>query len=406
MMTPALFKILQRLSSYCLLSTVYFFMNFFRRQIQVARVSGIPVRIDYRWFVVFALSAWVIAASFEQGSSTTRSVRVESVLVAWLAGVATTIALFLSVFGHELSHALVGRAEGIESDEIVLHPFGGLTRLRREPDSPRAEFRIAIAGPAASFVIGVAAFAAMVAVSVFEVARPPDGALRVLPAALFIVGFWNFMLAVSNLLPGYPLDGGRVLRAFLWHRYGQLEEATRVAGLGGQLIGGSLVVLGGYFYLFEHDPFMGLWLALVGFFLFDAARTVVRPRRGRTVRTAGEAMAAPVSVEPDATVSHFIDHVLSVHRQPAVAVARGRRLHGILTLEDLKSLPRERWRQTLVRDVMRPVSDNLFVGPQTPLERAERLMRENGAGALAVVDEAGEFVGFLLRGRLKRKGKA
>src|SRR6201989_2975626 len=134
-------------------------MNIFRRQILVARVSGIPVRIDYRWFVVFALSAWVLAFSFRKGdTSLTHGVQLSEAW-AWVAGVATTLALFLSIFGHELSHALLARAEGIESDEIVLHPFGGLTGTWREPDNPRAEFRIAIPGPSASFLIGVAAFA-------------------------------------------------------------------------------------------------------------------------------------------------------------------------------------------------------------------------------------------------------
>ena len=370
------------------------FLGLFRRQIQVARVSGIPVRIDYRWFVVFALSAWVIAFSFREGTTMTQFVRL-AWPAAWAAGVVTTFALFLSIFGHELSHALLARAEGIESDEIMLHPFGGLTRLRREPDSPRAEFRIAIAGPSASFLMGVAALAG------FYVSKVAG--LDALAAALSIVGFWNFVIAASNLLPGYPLDGGRVLRAFLWKKTGQLEDATRVASLGGQLIGGALVVFGGYFYLKLGDPFMGLWLALVGFFLFDAARAVVRRRRG--VRTAGDAMTAPVSVEPDSTVSQFIDNVLPLHRQEAVAVARERRLHGILTLRDLKELPRERWHTTRVRDVMRPVSPELFVGPQTPLARAERLMSENGAGALAVINSTGELVGLLLRGRVKRRVK-
>jgi Zn-dependent protease len=183
----------------------------------------------------------------------------------------TTFALFLSIFGHELSHALLARAEGIESDEIVLHPFGGLTRLRREPDNPRAEFRIAIAGPSASFLIGIAAIVG------FYLSKLAG--LDTLAASLSIVGFWNFTIAASNLLPGYPLDGGRVLRAFLWKKTGQLEDATRIASLGGQLIGGALMVFGGYFYFFWLDPFMGLWLALVGFFLFDAARAVVRPRK-------------------------------------------------------------------------------------------------------------------------------
>ena len=367
-------------------------LRLFRRQIQVARVFGIPVRIDYRWFAVFALSAWVIAESFSEGTPLTQFVRLGAA-AAWVAGVLTTFALFLSIFGHELSHALLARAEGIESDEIVLHPFGGLTRLRREPDNPRAEFRIAIAGPSASFLIGVLALA------LFYVARVAG--LNALGAALSIVGFWNFTIAASNLLPGYPLDGGRVLRAFLWKRTGQLEDATRVAGLGGQLIGGALFVFGGYFYLWLGDAFMGLWLALVGLFLFDAARSVARPRK--SLRTAGDAMAAPVSVEPDSTVGHFVDHVLTLHRQAAFTVARDRRLHGILTLEDLKALPRERWHGTRVSEVMRPVAEDLFVAPSTPLARAERLLNQNGAGALAVVDDAGQLVGLLLRGRIKRR---
>jgi Zn-dependent protease/CBS domain-containing protein len=370
-------------------------LQLFRRQIQVARVFGIPVRIDYRWFAVFALSAWVIAVSFTEGTPMTQFVRL-GVVAAWVAGILTTFGLFLSIFGHELSHALLARAEGIESDEIVLHPFGGLTRLRREPDNPRAEFRIAIAGPSASFLIGVLALVG------FYVARLAGA--EALGAALSIVGFWNFTIAASNLLPGYPLDGGRVLRAFLWKRTGQLDDATRIAGLGGQLIGGALVVFGGYFYLWLGDPFMGLWLGLVGLFLFDAARAVTRKRK--SLRTAGDAMAVPVSVEPDSTVGHFVDHVLALHRQEAFTVARERRLHGILTLRDLKELPRERWHHTRVRDVMRPVAENLFVAPSTPLARAERLLNENGAGALAVVDDAGQLVGLLLRGRVKRRPAA
>jgi Zn-dependent protease/CBS domain-containing protein len=373
------------------------FLKLFKRQIQVARVFGIPVRIDYRWFLIFALSAWVIATSFEQGTIKTQRVQVGA-LTAWVAGLATTFGLFLSIFGHELSHALVASTEGIESEEIVLHPFGGLTRLKREPDNPRAEFRIAIAGPSASFLIGVVALLGFYAASLAN--------LRTFAAALSIIGFWNFVIAASNLLPGYPLDGGRVLRAYLWRRTGQLEDATRIASIGGQLIGGSLLVFGGYFYLRVGDPFMGLWIAVVGIFLFDAARAVVGGgRRGRRLRTVGDAMSAPVAVEPDALVSYFVDNVLSVHRQEAVAVARAERLHGILTLRDLRQLPRERWHQTRVSEVMRPVASDLFVDPSTPLARAEKLMAENGAGALAVINAAGELVGFLLRGSLKRRAK-
>jgi Zn-dependent protease len=371
-------------------------MGFFRRQIQVARVSGIPVRIDYRWFIVFALSAWVVAASFEQGTLLTQLVKLDAG-AAWAAGTATTIALFLSIFGHELSHALAGRIEGIGIEEIVLHPFGGLTRLSHEPDSPRAEFRVAVAGPSASFVFALVFFVLMY---LAQTAR-----FRAVAAACSIVAYWNLFIAVSNLLPGYPLDGGRVLRAFLWKRNGRLDEATRIAGLGGQLIAAALIVFGLWFYFRADDPFRALWLVLIGLFLWDAARSVAGHGHGR-LHTVGEAMTAPVSVEPDQTIAHFIDHILPAHRQEAVAVARGDRLHGILTLGDLKRLPRERWHHTRVREVMRPVAPELFVEPGVSLEQAEKLLATNGAGALAVVNDSGQLIGFLLKGRIKRRARS
>ncbi|HVF48990.1 MAG TPA: site-2 protease family protein [Pyrinomonadaceae bacterium] len=310
----------------------------------------------------------------------------------------TTLLMFLSIFGHELSHALVGRTEGIETVEIVLHPFGGLARLQREPDNPRAEFRIAVAGPASSFIFAVAAFGASALAAL--------GHLWTLRAMFVIIGGWNLMLAFFNILPGYPLDGGRVLRGYLWHRTGRLEEATRTASLGGQVIAWTLIVFGVYFFFKYGDLFFSASSVLVGLFLRGAAASVLKEGRGGRLRTVADAMRAPVSVEPETLVSHFIDTVLPLHQQAAMPVARARRLHGILTLADLKSLPRERWPHTHVSEVMRPVGRQLFVEPSTPLERAEKLMAENGAGALAVIDGAGELVGFLLRGQLKRRAKA
>src|ERR1700694_1038421 len=136
----------------------------FKRQILIARVYGIPVRIDYRWFIVFALSVALIASNVRSHPMQLFSYLLPAtgVLTAWILGIATTLGLFLSVFGHELSHALMGRTEGIEIEEIVLHPVGGLARLRTEPDSPGAEFRIAVAGPAASFIFALIAFAGMI----------------------------------------------------------------------------------------------------------------------------------------------------------------------------------------------------------------------------------------------------
>src|SRR5205085_10736563 len=143
------------------------FKGIFKRQILVARVFGIPVRIDYRWFVVFAMSVVLIASNVRKHPLQLGTMRIPATgdFLAWTLGIVTTLALFVSVFGHELSHALVGRTEGIEIDEIVLHPFGGLARLRTQPQNPKAEFRIAVAGPAASFIFSVIGFAGMMVTS-------------------------------------------------------------------------------------------------------------------------------------------------------------------------------------------------------------------------------------------------
>jgi Zn-dependent protease len=368
--------------------------EFFHRQILVARVYGIPVRIDYRWFFVFGLSVWLIAENLQRGTMRLPPASAPAALVLSLI---TTLALFLSVFGHELSHALMARGEGIEIVEIVLHPFGGLARLRSEPDSPRAEFRIAVAGPAASLLFSLFSFAAM------GLARL--GGFRTTAAIFMFVGFSNLLLAVFNLFPGYPLDGGRVLRAALWRRGGDIAEATRIAGICGQVIALTLVVFGvfGVFGVFvPRDPFMGLWSVLVGMFLLDAAVGVVRESRGLKAATVGEAMSVPIAIEPDVLVSHFVDAILPRYRQTSFPVALDQRLHGILSLEDLKALPRERWRQVRARDVMRPVAPQLFVDPSTSVARANEIMRRNGVGSLAVVNRAGLLVGFLQHGQLKK----
>jgi Zn-dependent protease/CBS domain-containing protein len=364
------------------------------RQISVARVYGIPVRIDYRWFLVFAVSVWLVSMSLQRG---VRGLPPVEPAVAWVLGIITTLALFLSVFGHELSHALVGRMEGIEIEEIVLHPFGGLARLKREPDTPGAEFRIAVAGPAASFLFAVLAFGA------YQIALV--GGYRTAAAILFFIGAGNLLLAVFNLFPGYPLDGGRVVRALLWHRRGNITEATRIAGLCGILIAVTLIVFGIYMIVSPkwQGTLSGLWSVLVGLFLYDAAAGVVKNARHMKQTTAADAMSAPMAIEPDVLISHFVDNILPLHRRVSFPVARGQQLHGILTLEDLKSLPRERWRLTRARDVMRPVNEELFVESSATMARADEVMQRNGVGAVAVVDPGGKLVGFLQRGRLKRE---
>lgn len=376
------------------------FKGIFSGQILIARVYGIPVRIDYRWFLVFALSVVLIAANVRSHPMQLFGYNLPATgeLTAWLLGIATTLGLFLSVFGHELSHALMGRTEGIEIEEIVLHPFGGLARLSKQPESPGAEFRIAVAGPAASFMFGLIAFGGMMLTALLR--------FNFGTAFFFFIGAGNLLLAVFNLFPGYPLDGGRVLRAIIWKRSGSIRDATRIAGFCGQLISLVLIAFGVYMVLAPtfRAYFMGLWSVLVGVFLLGAATSVVRSVREQlTVR---DAMAPPVVIEPDLRISRFVDEILPLHRYSSFPVAHGKSLLGILTLEDLKKLPREHWRDRQVRDAMRPVNSSMFVKAAADIEAANELMQGNGVGAVAVIEESGELVGFLRRGRVKRRSPA
>src|SRR6184192_2149991 len=358
------------------------FKDFFKRQIMVARVYGIPVRIDYRWFLIFALSVLLIASNLHKSTLQLVTFRLPptDVLSAWILGIITTLALFLSVFGHELSHALMAIAEGIEIEEIVLHPFGGLARLRTQPDSPRAEFRIAVAGPAASFLFSLIGF---VGAKLGAMA----GSNSVV-AVCFFVGAGNLLLAVFNLFPGYPLDGGRVLRAIIWKRSGSIRDATRIAGFCGQLMSLVLIVFGVYMAVAPtfHAYFMGLWSVLVGIFLLGAATNVVRSTRSSIPATVAQVMSPPIALEPDTFISRLVDEVLPLHRYPTFPVAQERHLLGILSLEDLKKVPRDQWPARRIRSVMRVVTPQLFVSESTSMSEANRLMQQNEIGAVAIVN--------------------
>ncbi|MGH9899524.1 MAG: site-2 protease family protein [Pyrinomonadaceae bacterium] len=382
-----------------------------QRQIQVAKIFAIPVRIDYRWFAIFILTAWVIASNILQGFFGIYNV---GVATAWALSLVAAIMLFLSVFGHELAHALVARAEGIEIDEILLHPFGGLARLRHEPESPGAEFRIAIAGPAASFFFAICCFIAanLIASTGFYLGA----------AVVSMVAIGNFLLAVFNLFPGYPLDGGRVLRAALWWYTGQLANATRISVVGGKLIAWMLIVfgisiacltlIGGHGW---SALLMGVWSVVVGLFLLDAARAIASgmgPDKSRDTKsmaglhtrisqsgeaTLADAMGAPFAIEPEMTINHLVNVVLPTRKQTIFLVAENKRLHGLLSLEDIKTLPRVTWSHTKAREVMRPVEPDYFATSETLLVEAEVQMKRNGVGVLAVINRSGELIGFLER---------
>lgn len=362
------------------------YFNFIKQQFLLMHVSGIPVRIDYRWFFVVALMTWITAASINS--------LVGNNLTSFIFGLLTTLVFFVSIFLHEYAHAFAARLEGIQVLEIVLHPFGGLARFRREPDTPRAEFRIAIAGPAASFLLAIL-FAVLMSIA-------DSLKLDILRNLLFMLALLNFLLAIFNLFPGYPLDGGRVLRAYLWRRGKDLNEATILTGRCGQIIAVVLMVFGIFAAIVRGDFINGFWAVVVGLFLFDAAKGIIKEVSQLENLIVEDVMKLPIAVAPDSDIQHFVDKILPFYRQNVFPVAKDKQLYGMLSLEDLKSVPREKWREKKIQDVMRPVTPDHFVETDMLLAEARELMRVNDVGAVGVIDAKGKLVGFIQQGRSKK----
>ena len=357
------------------------FGDYFKQQAVLARVSGIPVRADYRWFFVVGLMSAITAVSVNR--------LVQNPAGSIVLGIAATVLFFASIFIHEFAHAIAARLEKLEVLEIVLHPFGGLTRFRHPPATPRAEFRVAIAGPAASFLLSLFFVGAMAASNA--------GGMDILAMFFFLLALSNFLIAVFNMFPGYPLDGGRVLRAYLWKNGKDLTEATVLTGRCGQFIAIGLIVLGLLFVVIYGDYFTGFWAVLSGLFLYDSAKSIIREIEAGRVVSVDDVMLLPVSVDPDANVLHVIDAILPMHRQTVFPVARNKQLFGMLLLEDLKRLDRDEWRRTAVRDVMRTVTTDHFVETGTAVRDALVLAGANGCGAVAVINSAGLLVGIVFQ---------
>lgn len=358
-----------------------------KQQITLIRVSGIPVRVDYRWLLVLILMTAITAASLQP--------LVKNIGGSLALGLGSTILFFTSIFLHEYAHAVVARMEGLSVVEIVLHPFGGLARFRHPPETPRAEFRVAIAGPAASFVLSVI-FVALIGASSFA-------GTDILTLVLFLLALTNFLIAVFNLFPGYPLDGGRVLRAYLWKQGKDLNEATLLSGRCGQMIAVGLIVLGLVFVVLRGEFFTGFWAVLVGFFLLDSATSIVREVMSEENTPVEKLMMLPSALTPERTIQSFIDDILPMHRRTAFAVSHGGRFAGMLVLDDVKKIEPVQWRRTSIEKVMRRPESRYFVHVDNSVSDARSLIESNGAGAVAVIDDGGELVGFLHAASLPRQ---
>jgi Zn-dependent protease len=360
---------------------------FLKRQITLAHVSGIPVRVDYRWILVLLLMTSITAVSIEP--------LMQDLAGSIILGTAATLLFFASIFIHEYSHAVAAKMEGLSVVEIVLHPFGGLARFRHPPETARAEFRIAIAGPAASFVLSLF-FVACIGVSSYV-------GTDILTLVLFLLALTNFLIAVFNLFPGYPLDGGRVLRAYLWKQGKDLNEATILTGRCGQGIAIGLIVLGLAFVVVRGEFFTGFWAVLVGFFLLDSASSIIKEVNSEENVRIETQMHLPTSVPPDLTIQRFIDEILPMHRRTAFPVAESDRFLGMLVLEDVRAIEADKWRATVIRKVMRPAAHQHFVHCDNSVADARVLIETNGIGAVAVVADDGRLVGFVHSASMRKR---
>jgi Zn-dependent protease len=378
------------------------------RQFQLARIFGIPIIIDYTWVPVVVLHIWLVAAFYLPRQTGAQ-------LPLWqlvFFGTVMTALLFASVLIHELSHSLVARLEGIQIHDIQLHIFGGWARLASEPRTPLAELRIAVAGPASSFML------ALFFLACWKITQQILPHFSLLLETFRYLHWGNMVLAMFNLLPGLPLDGGRALRALLWHWRKDILSATQTAKRLGVALAYMLTSYGLYRMIADHDFLSGFWLVVIGIFLKRAAESDYRHRQqqhayeqaGERERapwnvkgTVGAVMSAPVvSVPPELRISEFVDQILALHRHTTFPVARDGRLHGLLSLEKLREVPHGEWERLTIGAVMQPIDDSLFITVRASVEHAKHKLKANWLGHLAVVDGDGLLVGYLSLSDLER----
>ena len=363
---------------------------------QLGRLLGIPIRIHPSWFLIFAFVTWSLATGYlPETLPGLGAVRY------WLMGSVATVLLFVSVLLHELGHSYVALRYRIPIAEITLFIFGGVAQMRREPPGPRAEFLIAIAGPLVSFLLGAL---------LLGMAALTEG--RGLVALGVLIGSVNIQLGLFNLIPGFPLDGGRVLRAGLWAWSGDLFRATRQASLVGQGFGLLFASVGGMVMLSVASGWVppilaanGGWVLLIGLFLFVAARGTRRQaalRASLAQQTVGNVMIRDVVTVPSQlSVEDAVTHYFVRYGYDSFPVVEDGQLIGVLSTRNLQDLPRLAWSSRSVRDVMQPRSDTSEISSRDSAMQALEQMLRHGLSRLVVIDD-GQLVGLLTRSAMNR----
>jgi Zn-dependent protease len=340
---------------------------------------GFRVGLDPSWFVLALLIVWSLATGYFP-----QAVPGIDRATAWWLGIGGALGLFASIVFHEFAHAMVARQFDLPITGITLFIFGGVAELHDEPASPKAEFLVAIVGPISSFVLAGVFHLTGVALEVAG-AGPP------LLALLGYLVLLNIVLAVFNLLPAFPLDGGRVLRAAMWWWTGSLRRATRIGASFGRVLGIALIGLG-VLSVLAGNVIGGLWQGLIGFFILGAASAAQRQMEltlGLSDVPVRRLMTRdPVTVPAGATLSDVVDQYFYRTFHAAFPVVRDEAVIGCVRLSDVERVPREEWARTRVTEVLSPDAIET-VRPETPVLEALRLMRSGGEVPLMVIDDGG-----------------
>jgi Zn-dependent protease/CBS domain-containing protein len=366
----------------------------FGKGITLFRILGFEVHVDLSWLVLALLITWSLATGFfpHAYGGLSRS-------LYWQMGVAGALGLFASILFHEFCHSLVARRFGLPMKGITLFIFGGVAEMDDEPPSPRAEFFMAAAGPLSSILLGLAIYAASVGVEQITDAVA-------IPAILGYLAVINWVLAAFNLIPAFPLDGGRVLRAALWHWKKDLRTATRTASRIGSLFG-MVLILFGVVKILLGNIIGGLWQFMIGMFLRSAAemsyRQVLYRRQLEGTMVASFMNRTPVTVPPSVTVRELVEEYVYRYHFKMFPVVEGSILRGCITTAAVHAIPREEWDRKTVREIMEYCSADNTIPPDTDAMRAFSLMGRTGKSRLMVVDNSRlvgvvtlkDFLGYL-----------
>jgi Zn-dependent protease/predicted transcriptional regulator len=363
-----------------------------RGGIPIGKAFGISLRLHYSWFFIFALVTWALAAVYFPSNYPAWSL---SVRIA--AGLITSVLFFGSVLVHELMHSIVSQRQGVPVQSITLFFLGGVSQITSEPKQPKDEFRMAIVGPLSSLLLGGIFFGIY-----FGWRNVDTFAAQFITAIAYWLGFINLALGVFNLIPGFPLDGGRVLRSLIWWRSGNLKSATRIASNAGRAVGFILIFVGIWF-IFTGNWFNGIWFALIGWFLESAAVGSYQQLLLQEMlkgHVASEVMSRDcVVVPPETTIDQLVHGNILASGRRCFPVVSGSQIMGMMTLHNVNTVPRDQWGIETVKEAMTPFDKLKWVRPDEELSSVLRILTEDNINQVPVVQD-GEIVGMVSRENL------